>query len=428
MVDQVTRKTFHWSIKAPSKFDNFDQQISLDADGDDTYRLTPYLIKVRNPVKIFTPDEIENRFTNADFIAQQLGIYSQHDWTKSIEKTKFNQLVDDAAIKFVVARAINFADLAKQAQLQAQFSQSRTDHNDYLNKIFISGKEFTLRRLDWRDFINGNYLKESLIGVFGYPWYVLKETAIIWTVLNLLHCLFGLFRSALNTYNLKSLLGPKITLAKIITSGFFGVFLQTIFHVLQTDSTQYKPPSPKKLRKYSIDSCTPRSQHELNLLHKKFESFYEKFSSPVHNYSNKIHISSLPVSVYQCYEKPINPRMKPDFRSLHLNTFQPNKLKRSLEIFFSTTLLKKTLIMRKYRKTFFLIFQALEFNTLFVLVNSTAVPTHLEGGSPIPQNVDPRHTILSCWRSMTSYHHPSRHWCWKLQYPNSFVKCKRPPS
>ena len=37
-VDRVTRKTFPWSIIAPCKPDNFDQQISLDADGDDTSR------------------------------------------------------------------------------------------------------------------------------------------------------------------------------------------------------------------------------------------------------------------------------------------------------------------------------------------------------------------------------------------------------
>ena len=73
-VDQVTRKTFPWSIKAPCKSENFDQQISLDADGDDIYRLTPYPTKARKPVKTFTPDEVENRFTHADFTAQQLGI------------------------------------------------------------------------------------------------------------------------------------------------------------------------------------------------------------------------------------------------------------------------------------------------------------------------------------------------------------------
>ena len=112
---------------------------------------------------------------------------------------KFNQLVDDAAKKFEVARVVKFEDLAKQAQLQAQFSQLRTEYNDHFNKLFINGKEFTLRRLDWRDLNNGNYLKASLIGVFGYTWYVLKEIAIIWTVFIFLQCFFGLFRSAFNT-------------------------------------------------------------------------------------------------------------------------------------------------------------------------------------------------------------------------------------
>ena len=40
---------------------------------------------------------------------------------------KFNQIVDE---KFEVARAVNFADLAKQAQLPAQFSQLQTEYND----------------------------------------------------------------------------------------------------------------------------------------------------------------------------------------------------------------------------------------------------------------------------------------------------------
>ena len=175
---------------------------------------------------------------------------------------KFNQLVDDAVEKFEVARAVNFADLAKQAHLEAQFSQPQSENKIYFNKPFINGKEFTPRRLEWHDLINGNHLKKSLIGTFGYPWYVLKEIAIIWTVFNHLQCLFGLFRSAFNTSNLKSLLRPNITLAKIINSGFFGVFSQPIFHVLQSYSTQYKPPSFKK---NNVDILSIVSFHTLKM-------------------------------------------------------------------------------------------------------------------------------------------------------------------
>ena len=73
----------------------------------------PYPIKAQNHVRTFTPDEIESRFTHMDFIAQHLGIYSQRDWTDSIDKLKFNKILDDAE-KFEVAQAVNFTDLAKK--------------------------------------------------------------------------------------------------------------------------------------------------------------------------------------------------------------------------------------------------------------------------------------------------------------------------
>ena len=50
---------------------------------------------------------------------------------------KLNQLLDDAAQKFVVARAVNFEDFAKGARLQAQFSQLRTQYNDYIKQLNI---------------------------------------------------------------------------------------------------------------------------------------------------------------------------------------------------------------------------------------------------------------------------------------------------
>ena len=78
-VDQFTRKTFSWSIHAPCKTKNFDQQISLDQYGDESLRLTPYPIKVRNPVTIFTLDEVENHFNDSDLTAQKHLIYSQRD-------------------------------------------------------------------------------------------------------------------------------------------------------------------------------------------------------------------------------------------------------------------------------------------------------------------------------------------------------------
>ena len=74
---------------------------------------------------------------------------------------KFNQFGDDAAKKFEIAQAVNFADLAKHAQL----SQLQSQCTNYFKNFFFNGKGFTLRGVNWRDLINGNYLKVSPIGV-----------------------------------------------------------------------------------------------------------------------------------------------------------------------------------------------------------------------------------------------------------------------
>ena len=247
--------------------------------------------------------------------------------------------------------------------------------------------------------------------------YVLKEIAKIWTVFNLLQCIFGLFRSALNTYNLKSLLGPNITLAKIITSGFFGVFSQTIFHVLQSDSTQNKPPSPKRRRRHSISSCNPHSHNELNLLHKKFENFFKKSSSPAHNNSNEHNTSPLLNSIYQCYETPNDSRTKADFQSLHLHSFRPNKRSRGISL--SRDLFENDSDYQEIPKD-------LLFNLPPTLTST--VPTPQESQPPIPQTHVPSwadevqqcghstpETVVSNWANTLAgsvdHEHAQSHWC-----------------
>ena len=133
-------KTFPWSIKALCKFKNSGQQISPDPDSDELHRSTPYPIKTRNRVKTFPLDEAENPFTHAVFTAQQLGIYSQRDWTNLVDKTKFNQSKDDAAKNFEVAQAVIFADIAKQAQLQAQVSQLQANTTIILTNSLLTEK------------------------------------------------------------------------------------------------------------------------------------------------------------------------------------------------------------------------------------------------------------------------------------------------
>ena len=125
----MTRKTIPWSIKASCKTDHFDEQVTLDADSDESNRLTSYPNKAQNHAKMFTPDGIELRFTQINFTAQQLGIFSKREWTNSIDKMKYNQIADDAAEKTEVNKFCGFSTPSKITSSVLTFSEA-------INKIF----------------------------------------------------------------------------------------------------------------------------------------------------------------------------------------------------------------------------------------------------------------------------------------------------
>ena len=72
-------------------------------------------------------------------------------------------------------------------------------------------------------------------------------------------------------------------------------------------------------------------------------NYYKKFSSPVHNNSNKHRASTVHTTFYDYYERPIELHNKTDFKPLYLRTFNPTKLKRSQDLSLSKDTLKNEL-------------------------------------------------------------------------------------
>ena len=68
------------------------------------------------------------------------------------------------------------------------------------------------------------------------------------------------------------------------------------------------------------------------------------------------------------------------------------------------------------------------YNTLIVLATPLQSPPPKQKADQFPQMSNLRHTTSSCWRSTTSYLHPSLHWYCNLQYPSPFARCRHLPS
>ena len=132
----------------------------------------------------------------------------------------------------------------------------------------------------------------------------------------------------------------------------------------------------------------------MNLLHKKFENFYRKIFSPVHNNPNKHHTSTLPNSIRQCYDTPIDSRTKPDFQSVHLHTFQPNILKHSRGIFLSRDSFENYPDYQEIPEEFLFNLQSTLVEHFFVLVTPLQSPQPKREAHRSPQMSTPRHNLV----------------------------------
>ena len=187
-------------------------------------------------------------------------------------------------------------------------------------------------------------------------------------------------------------------MAKIITSGFFGVFSRTVFHVLQSDSTQFKPSSPKKRQRHSTDSFTPHSQHELNPLRIRFENFYKKFSSSLLLYTI-IQMKEILLLYHLLFINAMRHKLtlarNQIFNSYTFTLFHLISVNIHVEFLSHGILWTKIPTIKKFQKNFFISFQVLVFNIFFVFVTPIHFPLTKKEAHQFPQMTILQHTTSS---------------------------------
>ena len=131
----------------------------------------------------------------------------------------------------------------------------------------------------------------------------------------LLQCIFGLFRSALKTYYLKSLLGPNITLAKTITSKFFRVFSKAFPQQSLSQrreeshqSLRWSTPTAYDLIMLEVDDILPSPLTPLAVPHPVAETVCEMQSPALFTMTQS---SPQPQSVYPASYAWLNPLPSP---------------------------------------------------------------------------------------------------------------------
>ena len=177
-VHQLTRQTYFWAKKVQCSHSNFDQLISIDTEGTARYRVTPYPVKVEAILNTISPEEtvLDNMFSKASLI--ESGIYSREQLIQERKRDLLHEYMREREKPLQEATSANAQKLLELEQLGLlQTYKNYEQPLKWLKDPNINGYNFLIDQpsVNWKEIFDGAWLKEQLLSIFGWPWYILEK-------------------------------------------------------------------------------------------------------------------------------------------------------------------------------------------------------------------------------------------------------------
>ena len=230
-VHQLTRETYLWAKKAPCLHSNFDQLISIDTEGTARYRLTPYPLKVEKILNTISPEKIVlvNMFSKASLI--ESGIYSKEQLVQERKRDLLHEYMQDREKPLQEATSANAQKLLELEQLGLLQTYMNYEQSlKWLRDLNINGYNFQIDQpsVNWKEIFNGAWLKEQILTIFGWPWYVLEKMAIKYAMISMILFITNLIIKFYNAFAIHKAIGKQASITKILLTRIFGIFSQTL--------------------------------------------------------------------------------------------------------------------------------------------------------------------------------------------------------
>ena len=135
-------------------------------------------MKVETKLNTISPDEIEldNMFSKATVIAS--GIYSKEQLVKERQRDLLHEYMRDREKPLQEATSANAQKLRELEQLGLLETYKTMQKSlKWLRDLNING--FNLQTdqpsVNWNEIFDGDWLKDQVISIFGWPWYILEK-------------------------------------------------------------------------------------------------------------------------------------------------------------------------------------------------------------------------------------------------------------
>ena len=244
-VHQLTRQTYLWAKTVPCSHSNFDQLFSIDTEGTARYRVTPYPVKVETILNTISPEEIvlDNMFSKASLI--ESGIYSKEQLIQERKRDLLHEYMRDREKPLQEATSANAQKLLELEQLGLLQTYKNYEQSlKWLKDLNINGYNFQIDQpsVNWKEIFDGEWLKDQILSIFGWPWYILEKMAIIYAMISMILFITNLVIKFYNAFAIHKAIGKQASITKILLTGIFGIFSQTLTQLvaqIQEDDTSH---------------------------------------------------------------------------------------------------------------------------------------------------------------------------------------------
>ena len=168
-------------------------------------------------------------FSKASLI--ESGIYSKEQLIQERKRDLLHEYMRDREKPLQEATSANAQTLLEHEQLGLlQTSKNYEQSLKWLRDLNINGYNFQIDQpsVNWKEIFDGAWLKEQILTIIGWPWYVLEKMAIIYALISMILFITNLIIKFYNAFAIHKAIGKQVSITKILLTGIFGIFSQTL--------------------------------------------------------------------------------------------------------------------------------------------------------------------------------------------------------
>ena len=276
------------------------------------------------------------------------GIYSKEQLVQERKRDLLHEYMRDREKPLQDAQSANALKLLELEQLGLLQTYKKYEQSlKWLRDLNINGYNFQIDQpsVNRKEIFDGAWLKEQILTIFGWPWYILEKMAIIYDMISMILFITNLVIKFYNAFAIHKAIGKQASITKLLLTGIFGIFSQTLTQLvaqireenIHNDSddnnsfygnlnTQPRKNKPN-FRRHSTEVTT--STHNNNELPTEVyvDTNYKHYNTTIRRTENGLQLRTLE-STKKTQKPPLPERKyKPEpFKIEPLETIKENKL------------------------------------------------------------------------------------------------------